>query len=178
MSSETLLWKDFRVKYVNGIYPANFNSRSEYYKYFKDTYPLEYRKYRDHVNEKRKIQVKNFTPEQKEKYKLRCKKSAAMNYIRHKEQYKEYYKKYVRDPINREKNRIRSSKWYYKHKGPAVYNKKPREPREPRTLKQAKPIVKQKKSKRITYEQSEELKKKPAINIQQFSSPITIDFSI
>ena len=169
MSSETLLWKDFRVKYVNGIYPANFNSRSEYYKYFKDTYPLEYRKYRDHVNEKRKIQVKNFTPEQKEKYKLRCKKSAAMNYIRHKEQYKEYYKKYVRDPINREKNRIRSSKWYYEHKRPAVYNKKPR------TLKQAKP---KEKSKRITYAQSEELKKKPAINIQQFSSPITIDFSI
>jgi hypothetical protein len=167
MDSETLPWKVFRYKYINQRYPANFNSRSEYIQYFKGTYPLEYKKYRDYSNYTKQQTVKNYTPEQKEEQRLKQVKRAAINYKRHKEKYQAYYKEYIKNPINREKNIKRSKEWYWnKRKADCDYIKEIKK-------KEIKKLYTRTK-RRTKIEAKQE--RKSAIKIEKLSSPITIDF--
>jgi hypothetical protein len=172
MDSETLPWKVFRYKYINAKYPANFNSRSEYIQYFKGTYPLEYKKYRDYANYTKQQTVKNYTPEQKEEQRLKQAKRAAINYKRHKEKYQAYYKEYIKNPINREKNMKRSKEWYWNKRKAHIKVK------DCDYIKEIKKELKKKKvSKELETVQSiAEQERKSAIKIEKLSSPITIDF--
>lgn len=117
-------WKDFNYKYANNKH--NYSSRSEYLEYFKQTYPQEYRKYRDYLNKNRKQYYQNLKVHNPEKYneeRLKHKKRLNIRYHNNKEYYKNYYKEYINRPGNREKNRIRTNQWYQNNKAKLIYDK-------------------------------------------------------
>jgi len=148
-------WTDFRSAYTQKSYPEQFKSRSEYLKYFKETYPLEYQKFRDYSNKSRHNYVpKAQTAAERELYL----KKQRERYYKNKKWYQDYYKEYMKNPINRQKNKDKSREYYYT---------------KIRKVKDIPPVkVRNYEIKQETFE------RKPAIKIDKLTNPITIDFSL
>jgi hypothetical protein len=157
-------WRDFRTKYVLGNYPEEFDSRTEYLKYFQKTYPLEYIKYRDHLNHTRHKREESYSPEKREEQRLKRNARMRQYYQENKPWYQEYYREYIKDPVNRKKNTIRAREWYYKNKKPKISKEK-----------QVKSVKNKKVKQTLINDKSNE--RKSALTTKKFENAITIDFS-
>ncbi len=181
-------WTDFRSAYTQKSYPEQFKSRSEYLKYFKETYPLEYQKFRDYSNKSRHNYVpKAQTAAERELYL----KKQRERYYKNKKWYQDYYKEYIKNPINKEKNNERSKAWYHKYKRNKSnayhkeYMKNPINRQKNKDKSREYYYTKIRKVKDIppvkvrNYEiKQETFERKPAIKIDKLTNPITIDFSL
>jgi len=181
-------WIDFRTKYNTKRYPEQFKSRTEYLKYFKETYPLEYEKFRDHSN---KIK-KNYLPKaQTEAERQLYLKKQRDRYYKNKKWHQDYYKEYMKNPINKQKNNERAKEWYHKYKRNKSkayhkeYMKNPINKQKNKDRSREYYYTKIRKVKDIppvkerNYEiKTETFERKAAIKIDQLTNPITIDFSL
>ena len=165
-------WKDFRTKYILGNYPEEFDSRTEYMNYFKKTYPLEYKKYRDHLNHTRHERENAMSPEKREENRLKRNARMRQYYHKNKAWYQAYYREYIKDPVNRKKNTMRAREWYYRNKKAQILKEK--------DLKDKKVKDKQyseRKNKETFQSSSEGRERKSALTSKKFETPITLDFS-
>lgn len=156
-------WKDFRTKYILGNYPEDFDSRTEYMNYFKKTYPLEYKKYRDHLNHTRHERENKYSPEKREENRLKRNATMRQYYHKNKAWYQAYYREYIKDPVNRKKNTMRAREWYYKNKKSQILKEKE--------------VKKVKKVKDKQYSERKNNERKSALTRKIFETPITLDFS-